>query len=102
MPRTWSGSCDSRDDYPEPGERPPDGAALWAHCGRPRADLRPDGRREFRPWRIPDDRDVLYVLPVRVLWDRSAIVGAAGRGGVVRLWRRGLSFDRTLRGTRQS
>ncbi len=31
------------------------------------ADLRPDGRRELRPWRVPDDRDVRDLLPVRLL-----------------------------------
>ena len=93
---------DSRNHHPEPGERPPDGAALRADRRRPRADLRPDGRRELRPRRIPDDRDVRDVLPVRVLRDRSVAVGAAGRRGAVRVRRGGLSADRALCGARQS
>ena len=92
---------DRRNHYPEPGERPPDGAALRADRRRPRADLRPDGRRELRPRRIPDDRDVCDVLPVRVLRDRSVAVGAAGRGGAVRVRGGGLSVDRALCGARQ-
>jgi len=34
--------------------------------------------------------NVRDVLPVRVFRDRSLAVGAAGRRGVVRVWRRGL------------
>src|SRR5258707_14872952 len=101
MPGAWGDTCDYRHHYPESGERPLDGAALRADRRRAGADLRPDGRREFRPWRIPDDRDVRDVLPVRVLCDRSATGRAAGGGGVVRVWRPGLSPDRALSGARQ-
>jgi len=37
---------------------------------------------EFRPWRIPDDRDVCDVLFVRVLRHRSVAGSAAGRGAL--------------------
>src|SRR2546430_6003626 len=95
-PPTWSAFFDRRDDYPEPRFRPADGPALRPDRRGACADLRPDGCREFRPWRIPDDRDVRDVLFVRVLRGRSPAVGAPGRGRAVRVRRGGLSPDRAL------
>src|SRR5439155_23889615 len=54
------------------------------------------------PRRIPHDRHVRDVLSVRVLCDRSVAVGAAGRGGAVRIRCGGLSPDRALRGQGES
>ena len=48
--------------------------------GRPVADLRPDGRRELRPWRVPDARHVCDLRPRRVDRARSDPRRAA-RGG---------------------
>ena len=98
----WEHAFDRRDHHPESRQRPADGAALRPDRRRAGADLRPDGRGELRPWRIPHDRDVCDVLSVRVLCDRSAAGGAAGRGGVVRVRRGGLSPGRALCGPGQS
>src|SRR6476660_7532465 len=80
----WSGGGgrDSRDHYPESRQRAVDGAALWPDRGRACADLRPDGRGELRPRRIPHDRHVRDVLSVRVLCARPIAVGAAGRAAL--------------------
>src|SRR3979490_1170383 len=70
-PRAWSNTGDRRDHHTEPGERPPDRAALSPDRRRAGTDLRADGGGELRPRRIPHDRHVRDVLPVRVLCDRS-------------------------------
>ena len=87
---------DSPSHYPKSRERPSHGPALRAGRRRSRADLRPDGRRELRPWRVPDDRDVRDLLPVRVLCRRPVAVGAFGGGSAVRVRRGGLSPDRAF------
>ncbi len=92
----WGHVLDRRNHHPEPRLRPPDGPALRPDRRGARADLRADGRGEFRPWRIPDDRDVCDLLPVRVLRHRSLAGGAARRSRFVRIRRGGLSFDRAL------
>src|SRR4051794_22080241 len=88
---------DSPSHYPKSRERPSHGPALRTYRGRPRADLRPDGRHELLSWRVPDDRDVPVLLSVRVLRDRSPVVGTFGRRGNVRVRSRNLSARGTLR-----
>src|ERR1700690_1106984 len=84
-PFAWSRIVDRRNHHPEPRLRAVDGPALRPDRGGACADLRTDGRGQLRPWRVPDDRDVRDLLPVRVFRARSVTGGAAGRGRIVRV-----------------
>src|SRR5713226_5291065 len=91
-----------RDRHPESRERPADGPALRLDRGGARADLRPDGYRQFRPRRVPDAGDVCDVRARRRLRARPAALGAARCRGAVRVRRADLSRRDPLRHARQN